>query len=55
MYKIFTNSNGNQFIVSNNGLTFIPTDPANTDYKAYLAWVTEGNTAEEWSPENGGV
>ncbi len=23
---------------------FIPFDPANTDYQAYLKWVEEGNT-----------
>lgn len=23
---------------------FIPFDPANTDYQAYLAWCAEGNT-----------
>ena len=31
----------------------IPFDPANTDYQAYLKWVSEGNTpepADEASP-----
>jgi len=26
--------------------TFIPPDPSNTDYAAYLAWLDEGNTPE---------
>jgi hypothetical protein len=25
---------------------WIPTDPDNTDYQAYLAWCAEGNTPE---------
>lgn len=30
--------------------TFIPPDPSNTDYAAYLAWLDEGN-APEPAPE----
>lgn len=29
----------------------IPTDLANTDYQAYLAWVEDGNVATEWTPD----
>ena len=29
---------------------FIPNDPANTDYAAYLKWYNEGNTPEPADP-----
>jgi hypothetical protein len=46
MYKLIkdklTDEINMVFRLSDNA--FIPFDPANTDYQAYLAWVAEGNT-----------
>jgi hypothetical protein len=47
MYKlsflnIFTNKQTS--VIRSNDNAIIPFDPANTDYQAYLKWVSEGNT-----------
>jgi hypothetical protein len=46
MYKlikdIFTSEVKSIHRLSDNAI--IPFDPANTDYQAYLKWVSEGNT-----------
>lgn len=28
----------------------VPSDEKNADYVAYLAWLAEGNTPEQWQP-----
>ena len=54
MYKKISYKDGNNnsvemeniiFRISDN--TFIPFDPDNTDYQAYLKWLSEGNTPQE--------
>ena len=40
MYKLTQLTNQVQRLADN---AFIPFDPDNTDYQAYLAWVAEGN------------
>jgi hypothetical protein len=46
MYKQYKNIDGtiaNGIIRTSDG-AFIPADPDNTDYQAYLKWISEGNT-----------
>lgn len=38
-------TNGDAILRTTDG-AFIPPDPANTDYVAYLTWLDEGNTPE---------
>lgn len=40
---ILTSHNGKPISIFKEGVGFIPPDPANTDYAAYLAWLDEGN------------
>ena len=48
MYKLLKDRFGNQApcVLRTVDSTFIPFDPDNTDYKAYLAWLAEDNTPE---------
>jgi hypothetical protein len=48
MYKLIKDSfTGNITVVKRLAdNAWIPFDPANTDYQAYLAWLAEGNTPE---------
>ncbi len=48
MYKLFKNSitDETQCVQRLTDSLFIPFDPANSDYQAYLKWLEEGNTPE---------
>ena len=41
-YTILTNSSGGKMILRNSDGAFIPLDPLNRDYQAYVQWVAQG-------------
>jgi hypothetical protein len=43
MYKLINTKLGTQVINRLSDNAFIPMDEANTDYQAYLKWLSEGN------------
>ena len=46
MYKLFNHNGKTVSITRLSDGASIPLDPDNTDYQAYLKWVSEGNTPE---------
>lgn len=42
MYKLINNFNGETTSIIKDNILSIPTDPNNTDYQAYLKWLSEG-------------
>ena len=52
MYKLLENSFTNEInvVLFSETNTAIPFDPANTDYQAYLQWLSEGNTPDPADP-----
>ncbi len=54
MYATWNPEKGEPAIVRLSDTAFISLSEDNRDYRDYLAWVAEGNTAEEWQPESEG-
>ena len=51
IYKIYKNIFDTKTILRISDSAIIPFDDNNRDYQEYLEWVAEGNTAEEYNPE----
>jgi len=54
MYKLCKDpfGNVNNCVLRLADHTYVPTDPANTDYQDYLKWVAEGNTPQPADEQN---
>jgi hypothetical protein len=50
IYQIYQSGTTDAILKTDFG--WIPADPMNVDYVEYLAWVADGNTAEEWQPND---
>ena len=46
MYQLVNSISSQKFVVRLSDNTWIPFDPANTDYQEYLRWLEAGNTPE---------
>jgi len=48
MYKLFKSERTGEVVtvIRLEDIAYIPFDPANTDYQAYLQWLAEGNEPE---------
>jgi len=52
MYKTINTVSGHGCVIRLLDNTYIPFDPANTDYAEYLKWLAEGNTPQPANEEN---
>jgi len=50
VWDAMQNKVSDQMIVRDEDQAFIPFDPANVDYQAYLAWLDEGNEPNPYIP-----
>jgi hypothetical protein len=52
MYKIMPKilDRVEESVIRISDMAGIPADPLNVDYLAYVAWLFDGNTPEEWQP-----
>lgn len=51
LFYLMSLPSGDQVVMVRGGVvSFLPDDPANSDWQAYQEWLAEGNTPEPWPP-----